>query len=366
MNPVHSLSLVMLRPVNHLYTHINRNLLQKCLSLSSVHSTDLQVRYASGNTNNTNTRQPRGGWRRDKRDGPKSRARVKSLSRADLIDPNSTDWASVYDAAASYNPSVIPLPIRMGRPRPNKLGDIPPNHQGNIELLKIPNFFHLTPPAIKKHCEALKEYCTPWPEDIGVPPIRVTTINFLYAGPSIRHPDSRKVKLQVYLKDLKLDEHARKKLILLVGDRYNPSNDELTLITDSCPTRKQNKDYAYYLLTALYHESWKTEPWEAEAEGKTLEELQREVAEVNAELNPETTKLKPKRKHRIAGNKIVRYTKTGHPFVLELNQHGVTGGLTKEEMEEAKNEWKIMQHDQPDNTTFDPLYRKSTESEFIN
>ena len=28
--------------------------------------------------------------------------------------------------------------------------------EGNLELLKIPNFLHLTPVAIKKHCEALK------------------------------------------------------------------------------------------------------------------------------------------------------------------------------------------------------------------
>ena len=41
------------------------------------------------------------------------------------------------------------------------------------------------------------EYCTPWPRDIGNRPIRITTINHVYSGPSIRHPDSNKVKLQV-------------------------------------------------------------------------------------------------------------------------------------------------------------------------
>lgn len=54
-----------------------------------------------------------------------------------MIDPDSTDWSSVYVSAQSYNPSVIPLPIRMGRPRYNKIGDIPPNEKGNIELLKV-------------------------------------------------------------------------------------------------------------------------------------------------------------------------------------------------------------------------------------
>jgi len=296
----------------------------------------------------------------------KPRSKIKSLSRADLIDPDITDWSSVYDASNSYNPSVIPLPIRMGRPRQNRLGDIPPNDKGNIELLKIPNFFHLTPPAIKKHCEALKEYCTPWPKDISFPPIRITTINFIYAGPSIRHPESRKVKLQVYLKDLDLDEHARKKLILLVSDRYNPANDELTLTTDSCPTRAQNKDYAYYLLTALYHESWKTEPWEEEAKGKSDEELKREIEEVNAELNPTSSadKSKRRRHYRIVNDKLMRYNKSGHPFVYELRKYGLNGGLDRDEMKQAKKEWEQIQTNQDDNTTFDPIYKRSTESEF--
>ena len=38
--------------------------------------------------------------------------------------------------------------------------------------------------------------------------------------------------LQVYLRDLVLDDHARKKLIELVEDRYDPETDELTIVTD--------------------------------------------------------------------------------------------------------------------------------------
>lgn len=33
-------------------------------------------------------------------------------------------------------------------------------------------------------------------------------------------------------------------------------------MTDRCPLRKQNLDYAQYLVTALFHESWVKEPWE--------------------------------------------------------------------------------------------------------
>lgn len=33
---------------------------------------------------------------------------------------------------------------------------IPPSKYANAELMKIPNFLHLTPNHVKKHCEALK------------------------------------------------------------------------------------------------------------------------------------------------------------------------------------------------------------------
>ena len=34
------------------------------------------------------------------------------------------------------------------------------------------------------------------------------------------------------------------------------------LRADRCPYRGQNEDYCKYLLTALLHESWRTEEWE--------------------------------------------------------------------------------------------------------
>merc|ERR1712083_1274276 len=62
-----------------------------------------------------------------------------------------------------------------------------------------------------------------------------------------------------------LDEHARDKLIRLVGTRYNEETGEILLVADRCPYRGQNEDYCKYLLTALYHESWTVEEWESKA-----------------------------------------------------------------------------------------------------
>ena len=50
---------------------------------------------------------------------------------------------------------------------------------------------------------------------------------------------------------LNLDDHARHKLIQLAQDRYDAEKDELVLTTKQCPTRKQNLEYAKYLLKVL-------------------------------------------------------------------------------------------------------------------
>jgi len=42
----------------------------------------------------------------------------------------------------------------------------------------------------------------------------------------------------------------------LLGDRYDPKTDVLTIKTESCPLKQQNIDYALYQLTACYFESW--------------------------------------------------------------------------------------------------------------
>ena len=61
----------------------------------------------------------------------------KNLTKAEKIQPESADWPSMFSTVQSFNPAVVPLPVRMGRVRPNKLGDIPPAAQGNIEVLKV-------------------------------------------------------------------------------------------------------------------------------------------------------------------------------------------------------------------------------------
>jgi len=187
----------------------------------------------------------------------------------------STDqhWPSVWPAARVFHPAVVPLPLHMGYVEDHLKDRISiPDKWANAELMKIPNFLHLTPPAVKAHCQVLKKFCTPWPQELKTDedceqhfPLEFVFTDFIHATPTIRDPRARMVKLRFKTKGLPLDHHAKDKMIRLVNcnqTRYNAKTGEITLISDRCPMKKQNYDFLQYLLTATFFESWKTEEWE--------------------------------------------------------------------------------------------------------
>ncbi|XP_068240748.1 small ribosomal subunit protein mS35 [Palaemon carinicauda] len=180
------------------------------------------------------------------------------------------DWGNVWPAARSFHPATVPFPIRQGYPA---IGEPTPDKWGNAELMKIPNFLHLTPPVIERQCEALKKFCTAWPANLETPekqekhfPVTVQRSSYLHSSPNIRDSKARIVTYKLSLKSLDLDDHSKDKLLRLVGDRYDPATDVLTLVADRCPLSQQNYEYCRYLLSVLYTESKKTEPWEHEKE----------------------------------------------------------------------------------------------------
>lgn len=206
----------------------------------------------------------------------------KRLQKPDVLPPRTNkmkidqDWGSVWPGPRTFHPATVPLPIRQGFTEKKAP---PPSKFGNAELIKIPNFLHLTPPVIKRQCESLKRFCTHWPEGLETDekcqkhfPLEVASSSYCYSSPSIRDPMARIVTLQIKLSSLQLNEHARDKFRRIVGDRYNEENDIVTIVADRCPLRQQNYDYAMYLLTAVYHESWRVEEWE-----KSKTELDMEV-----------------------------------------------------------------------------------------
>jgi len=216
-------------------------------------------------------RDPRGANANDK-SGPPRHTQMKP----------SQDWNSVWPAARTFHPAVVPLPVRQGAVQIKN--QVVPSKYANTELMKIPNFLHLTPPVIKKHCQALRKFCTPFPPSLDSEhkiqkhfPVQVETSDYLNSDSSIRDRRSRKIILKFPLSSLEFDDHARDKIIRLLGHRYDVESDMVSLICDRCPYRGQNLDYARYLVTALYFESYRIDAWE-----------QKEHADHNAySANPE-------------------------------------------------------------------------------
>ncbi|XP_041354249.1 28S ribosomal protein S35, mitochondrial-like [Gigantopelta aegis] len=223
---------------------------------------------------------------------PKEQMKRVQRKRKQVLPPRykqmktDQDWTVVWPAAETFKWSVVPFPVRQGyveNLKENK-GVIPEKY-ANAELMKIPNFLHLTPNHVKKHCAAIKDFCTPWPKGLETDakcvnhfPLEVVSSDYLFSSPSVRDPRAHTVSVKVKLSSLGLDYHARDKLLRLVGDRYNANSDELTITSDRCPLKKQNYDYAMYLLTVLVHESWKKEPWETD---KTEADMEKYIWETN-------------------------------------------------------------------------------------
>ncbi|XP_061677686.1 small ribosomal subunit protein mS35 isoform X2 [Syngnathoides biaculeatus] len=255
------------------------------------------------------------------------------------------DWTAVYPAAAPFRASAVPLPVRMGYPV--KRG-VPPEKKGNLELIKIPNFLHLTPAAIRKHCEALKPFCTAWPSALDTDgecerhfPIQVESSDYVSAGLSVRNPAARVVHLRVKLSSLNLDDHARKKMIKLVGERYCKRTDVLTITTNSCPLRQQNYDYAMYLLTVLYHESWKTEVWESEKTVADMEEYSWEDSpsqkNILDTLSRESDAAEEERERLLGRSEVQEYKDS----VVRLKNQGGSEDAMRQYKEAVKKVLKI-------------------------
>ncbi|GAB1598625.1 28S ribosomal protein S35, mitochondrial-like [Argonauta hians] len=210
----------------------------------------------------------------------KTKKEVKKRRKREALPPRyhkmkiTDDWTNVWPTASTFKHSAIPFPVRQGfirRPSENHNLGIAPGRYANAELMKIPNFLHLTPAHVAKHCKALKKFCTPWPEALTTDslceqhfPIEVMLSDYCFAGPSVRDPRARVVTMKLNISRLNLDYHAKDKMRRLLKDRYNKDTGEITLKTDRCPLKQQNYDYLVYVLTALYHESQRVEPWESE------------------------------------------------------------------------------------------------------
>ena len=70
-----------------------------------------------------------------------------------------------------------------------------------------------------------------------------------------KHPAEHKVILEFTTKDLDLSPVSRRKLIKLVGARYNPETDIVKMASEMFETQAQNKRYLSDLLDKLLVEA---------------------------------------------------------------------------------------------------------------
>lgn len=113
------------------------------------------------------------------------------------------NWGNVWPGPRTFHPAVVPLPLRQGYREPGDK-NLVPDKFANTELMKIPNFLHLTPPVVKRQCEALKKFCTPWPKGLETDenceehfPIEYISSDYCHGLPTIRNPLSRIITLRV-------------------------------------------------------------------------------------------------------------------------------------------------------------------------
>nr|CAG4651976.1 EOG090X09BG [Triops cancriformis] len=234
---------------------------------------------------------------------PERRARTKNNGpnlpipppRYEKMSPDQ-DWGSVWPTARSFHPASVPLPVRQGFV---PLGQAAPGKFGNAELMKIPNFLHLAPPIIQRQCEALKKFCNEWPKTLETEelmekhfPVELSYSDFCHSSPTIRDARARIVSLKVKVKDLPLDERARDKFLRLVGHRYQEGRDELTIVAERCPLRKQNTDYALYVLNVLVAEARNVEPWESEKREEDMEKFVFDMSRSNVTVRETLSALR--------------------------------------------------------------------------
>ncbi|KAL3317868.1 28S ribosomal protein S35, mitochondrial [Cichlidogyrus casuarinus] len=187
-----------------------------------------------------------------------------------------SSWTSSWPAKAGFN-AYMPLPLRQGYVKNliENNGIIPSKHY-NMELVKIPNFLHLTPAHIKMHCDVLKQLCTDWPTKLDSEavakyyPMETIKKSFLLSSKTVYDKRAKQVTLKINLDALKLSKKAKQKLLrLCIGpgpgrsfSHYDWETNILELSTERCPTSKQNYEYLKFTLTVLTLESMKVEPWE--------------------------------------------------------------------------------------------------------
>ncbi|GAV88602.1 MRP-S28 domain-containing protein, partial [Cephalotus follicularis] len=99
-------------------------------------------------------------------------------------------------------------------------------------------------------------------KDLNDPPgegpiLRWKTICVFAPGGDAWHPKNRKVKMAITVKELGLSKHQFHRLRELVGKRYHPGKDELTITSERFEHREENRKECLRTLFDLIEEAGK-------------------------------------------------------------------------------------------------------------
>lgn len=110
------------------------------------------------------------------------------------------------------------------------------------------------------------------------PVLRWLTRVVFAPGGDAWHPKNRKVKLAVTVKELGLSKHQFRRLRELVGKRYHPGRDELTITSERFEHREENRKDCLRTLFALIEEAGKA--------NKIVEDVRTSYVKQRLKANP--------------------------------------------------------------------------------
>lgn len=134
-------------------------------------------------------------------------------------------------------------------------------------------------------------------KDVDDPPgegpiLRWQTRVVFAPGGDAWHPKNRKVKLAVTVKELGLSKHQFRRMRELVGKRYHPGRDELTITSERFEDREENKKDCLRTLLSLIEEAGKANKMVEDARAAYVKGRLKANPQFMARLHAKTAKMR--------------------------------------------------------------------------
>ncbi|KAK9278406.1 hypothetical protein L1049_027971 [Liquidambar formosana] len=186
----------------------------------------------------------------------------------------------------------------------NELGDM--CERGELEPEEAYELFKDFEDKMVMECGKMMEAEVPQFDDTAVPDKKMRLDDPPGEGPILRwqtrvvfapggdawHPKNRKVKMAVTVKELGLSKHQFRRLKELVGKRYHPGRDELTITSERFEHREENRKDCLRTLFSLIEEAGKANKLVEDARTSYVKERLRANPAFMERLQAKTMRLK--------------------------------------------------------------------------